>query len=109
RRFSRARGGPARRSPPRARPREDGTEMPIIGSMRRIADTRGAVRVEVLYDTDIEDLWRACTEPERLARWIGEVAGDLRPGGIVRSYWARGWSGPARIDACGPPRYLRLT
>ena len=48
--------------------------MTIIGSMRRIDDTRGAVRVEDLYDTDIEDLWRACTEPERLARWIGEVA-----------------------------------
>ena len=83
--------------------------MTIIGSMRRIDDTRGAVRVEDLYDTDIEDLWRACTEPERLARWIGEVAGDLRPGGIVRSSWTSGWSGPARIDACEPPRHLRLT
>ena len=47
--------------------------MTIIGTMRRLDDTRGAVRVEDVYDTDIEDLWRACTEPERLARWIGET------------------------------------
>ena len=36
------------------------------------------------YDTDINDLWQACTTPERLGRWIAEVSGDSvrahRPG-----------------------------
>jgi len=33
------------------------------------------------FDTDIEDVWSALTDPRRLARWIGEVEGDLRLGG----------------------------
>ena len=43
--------------------------MKIIGSMRRIDEKRGAVRVEDVYDTDIDDLWSAITEPDRLAHW----------------------------------------
>jgi uncharacterized protein YndB with AHSA1/START domain len=50
----------------------------IIGTMRSLDRTRGAVRVEDVYDTDIDDLWEACTNPERLARWIAKVSGDLR-------------------------------
>ena len=46
------------------------TTQQVLGSMRRIDDTRGAVRVEDVYDTDIADLWAAVTEPARLARWI---------------------------------------
>jgi len=40
----------------------------MLGSMRRIDEARGAVRVEDVYDTDIGDLWSAVTEPRRLAR-----------------------------------------
>jgi uncharacterized protein YndB with AHSA1/START domain len=29
-----------------------------------------------IYDTDVDDLWEACTNPERLARWIAKVSGD---------------------------------
>ena len=52
----------------------------ILGSLRS-ADGRGVVRVGDRYDTDIEDLWSALTDPGRLIRWYGQVAGDLRPGG----------------------------
>ncbi|MCW2528081.1 MAG: hypothetical protein JWM76_2941 [Pseudonocardiales bacterium] len=45
----------------------------IIGSMRRIDQNRGAVRVEDVYDTDVEDLWTALTAPDRLGRWIAHV------------------------------------
>ncbi len=51
--------------------------MKTIGTMRALDEQRGAVRVEDIYDTDINDLWDACTKPERLARWIAEVSGDL--------------------------------
>jgi uncharacterized protein YndB with AHSA1/START domain len=81
----------------------------ITGTMRALDDTRGAVRVEDVYDTDIDDLWKACTTPERLARWIAQVTGDLRVGGTVHAVFTSTWSGPARIEVCDGPRHLLLT
>jgi len=81
----------------------------IIGTMRALDDTRGAVRVEDVYDTDIDDLWEACTNPERLARWIAEVSGDLQVGGTVHAVFTSTWTGPATIEACDAPHHLLLT
>lgn len=81
----------------------------ILGSMRRIDEQRGAVRVEDVYDTDIADLWSAVTEPERLARWIANVDGDLRVGGMVQAQFTSSWEGPGRIDVCDAPNHLVLT
>jgi uncharacterized protein YndB with AHSA1/START domain len=81
----------------------------IIGTMRAIDEARGAVRVEDVYDTSIEDLWDACTQPERLARWIAEVSGELEVGGTVQALFTSTWSGAARIDVCEAPRHLLLT
>ena len=83
--------------------------MKITGTMRALDDTRGAVRVEDVYDTDIEDLWQACTTPERLARWIAQVSGDLRVGGTVHAVFTSTWTGPARIEVCDAPHHLLLT
>ena len=83
--------------------------MNIIGTTRTIDQTRGAVRAEDLYDTDIDDLWAACTTPERLARWIATVSGDLRVGGVVDVVFASTWSGRARIDVCEAPHHLLVT
>src|SRR3954462_4856074 len=47
----------------------------------RTADGGGVVRIEDRYDTDIEDLWSALTDAERLARWDGEGGGEPRGGG----------------------------
>lgn len=81
----------------------------IIGTMRRIDDKRGAVRVEDVYATDIGDLWSAITEPDRLARWIARVEGDLRLGGTVQAWFTSSWEGPGRIDVCDAPHHLKLT
>jgi uncharacterized protein YndB with AHSA1/START domain len=81
----------------------------IIGSMRPLDDARGAVRVEDVYDTGIDDLWQACTDPERLARWMAKVSGDLRPGGTIDAVFTSTWSGSGRIEVCEAPRHLRLT
>jgi uncharacterized protein YndB with AHSA1/START domain len=81
----------------------------IIGSMRRIDEKRGAVRVEDVYDTDIADLWSAITEPDRLARWVATVEGDLRIGGLVQAQFTSTWEGPGRIDVCDAPNRLMLT
>ena len=83
--------------------------MNIIGTMRALDETRGAVRVEDIYDTDIEDLWEACTTPERLARWIAEVSGDLRVGGTIHAVFTSTWTGPARVEVCDAPHHLLLT
>jgi uncharacterized protein YndB with AHSA1/START domain len=83
--------------------------MRVIGTMRALDEKRGAVRVDDLYDTDIKDLWEACTTPQRLARWIAEVSGDLREGGTVQAVFTSTWSGPARIDVCDAPHHLLIT
>jgi uncharacterized protein YndB with AHSA1/START domain len=81
----------------------------IIGTMRAIDDSQGAVRVEDVYDTDIEDLWLACTSPERLARWIAEVSGDLSVGATVQAVFTSTWAGAVRIEACDAPHHLLVT
>ena len=81
----------------------------VTGSLRAIDDQRGAVRMEDVFDTDAKDLWDALTDPRRLARWIAEVEGDLRVGGIVQARFTSGWEGPGRIDVCDPPRHLVAT
>ncbi|MDJ0347115.1 SRPBCC family protein [Streptomyces sp. H10-C2] len=79
----------------------------IVGSLRS-ADGKGAVRMEDRYDTDIDDLWSALTDPYRLARWIAEVQGDLRLGGEFQARFTSGWDGPGRVEVCEPPRRLLL-
>jgi uncharacterized protein YndB with AHSA1/START domain len=83
--------------------------MKTTGSMRALDEQRGMIRVEDVYDTDIDDLWDACTDPERLARWIGKVSGDLREGGTIHATFTSTWTGPGRVDVCERPHHLRLT
>jgi uncharacterized protein YndB with AHSA1/START domain len=74
----------------------------ILGSLRS-GDGKGIVRMEDRFATDIDDLWSALTDPPRLARWIGEVEGDLRLGGEFRAhFFASGWEGTGRVEACEP-------
>ena len=62
------------------------------------------------YDTDIDDLWSAITDPVRLARWHGQIEGDLRPNGEFRLYLeGDDIDSTGRIDACEPPRRLVVT
>jgi uncharacterized protein YndB with AHSA1/START domain len=78
----------------------------IVGTLRT-ADGKGVVRMEDRFDTDIDDLWSALTEPGRLARWLGEFEGDLRLGGQFRArFFASGWEGTGRVEVCEPPRHL---
>jgi uncharacterized protein YndB with AHSA1/START domain len=84
------------------------TQTQIVGTLRAV-DGKGAVRMEDVYATDIDDLWSALTEPERLARWIGDVQGELRLGGVIHARFTSSWEGPGRIDACDRPHRLLLT
>ena len=83
--------------------------MNILGRLA-LADGKGLVRLEDRYDTDIDDLWSALTDPARLARWYGKVEGDLRPGGTFTVYLeSADLEGICRVDACEPPQRLRYT
>src|SRR5260221_10820256 len=78
----------------------------ILGSLRS-ADGTGVVRIEDRYDTDIDDLWSALTDPGRLAGWYGQVEGDLRPGGEFRLYIeSADLESTGRVEASEPPRRL---
>ncbi len=57
------------------------------------------------YDASIEDVWDACTDPERLSRWFMKPTGDLRVGG---TYQLEGNAG-GEILRCEPPRALTVT
>ena len=84
-------------------------ETRALGSLGS-AEGKGIVRMHDRLQADIDDVWSALTDPSRLARWYGEVEGDLRLGGEFRvRVLASGWEGTGRVEACEPPRRLVVT
>lgn len=43
-----------------------------------------AVSLTRTYDADVDDVWDALTNPERLPRWFSPVTGDFRVGGAYQ-------------------------
>jgi uncharacterized protein YndB with AHSA1/START domain len=73
---------------------------------RRIG--RGEARVAVFrrtYDAPIEDVWDACTNPDRLRRWYVPITGDLRVGGTFQ----QSPMGSGVIVHCDAPNLLKLS
>jgi uncharacterized protein YndB with AHSA1/START domain len=68
------------------------------------ADTR-VVRASRELDTEVEDLWEAVTDPDRLPRWFLPVTGDLRVGG---RFQIEGNAGGEVLE-CDPPVHLAVT
>lgn len=58
-----------------------------------------------IYATDVDDLWDALTNAERIPRWFSPVTGDLRIGG---RYQIEGNAG-GTITRCDRPEALELT
>ena len=80
----------------------------ILGRLAQ-AEGNGMVRIEDRFDTDIDDLWSALTDPARLARWYGDVEGDLHVGGVYTArLFATGWEGTGRVAECDPPRRFKV-
>ena len=80
----------------------------ILGSLHSV-DGQGAVRMEDRFDTSVEDVWGALTDPDRLARWFGEVEGELSQGGEFRLRIALSGERTGRVQACAPPQLLGVT
>jgi uncharacterized protein YndB with AHSA1/START domain len=76
--------------------------------LRRREIPAGEARVAVFtrtYPTTVEDLWDACTDPERLRRWYVPVTGDLRLGGRFEQVNM----GSGTIVECDAPHLLKLS
>ncbi|WP_034647932.1 SRPBCC domain-containing protein [Cellulomonas sp. HZM] len=71
-------------------------------------DGRGVVRVEDTFATDVDDLWSAIADVDRLRRWLVDVEGDLRLGGAVSVRFTSGWEGTGVVQECDPPHRLRV-
>ena len=83
-----------------------------VNAVRRVVGSRvleaGAARTVVIsqtYDADLDDVWDACTSPERIARWFLPVSGELRLGG---RYQLEGNAG-GTVRECDPPNGFAAT
>lgn len=82
----------------------------VIEGTLHTVDGRGLVRIKSRYKTDINDLWEALTDHQRLARWYGRVEGDLRVGGEFTAFvHGSHWEGRGRVNVCNPPQQLQVT
>jgi uncharacterized protein YndB with AHSA1/START domain len=80
-----------------------------IGAVTRQVSPGGletrTVTLTQTYASDVDDLWDACTNAERIPRWFLPVHGDLRLGG---RYQLEGNAG-GTIEECEPPTRFRAT
>jgi uncharacterized protein YndB with AHSA1/START domain len=73
---------------------------------RAVASGEGrSLLLRRVYDTSVADMWSACTDPERISRWLGPVEGDLRLGG---TYQLKDNAG-GEILRCEEPHLLKVT
>lgn len=76
-----------------------------VGSGEFRAGEARMVTIGRRYDAPIEDVWDACTNPERIPRWFLPVSGELHEGG---RYQVQGNAGGV-IERCEPPRGFAAT
>lgn len=66
-----------------------------------------AITISQTYDADINDVWDACTNPDRIPRWFLPISGDLRLR-LHGRYQLQGNAG-GTIQRCDPPRGFAAT
>jgi uncharacterized protein YndB with AHSA1/START domain len=80
----------------------------LLGTLHSV-DGDGLVRMENHVDTEIDDLWGALTDPDRLVHWFGEVKGEFHQGGEFLVRIALTGERTGQVQACEPPQHLRVT
>ncbi|TDC52037.1 SRPBCC family protein [Jiangella ureilytica] len=76
-----------------------------VGSRTIEAGEARTVVVSQTYPAATEDLWDACTNPERIPRWFSPVTGELKLGG---RYQVEGNAG-GTVERCDPPKSFAAT
>lgn len=79
----------------------------LLGSLH-VVDGEGVVRMEESLDVRIENLWRALTDPDRLADWYGRVEGRLSEGSHFRVHITLAGERTGRVEEYEPPHHLVL-
>ena len=63
------------------------------------------------FAAPLADVWAACTQPQRMQRWIGTWTGDPASGEVTFRMTAEGDDVPEEVylvEACEPPRRFML-
>jgi uncharacterized protein YndB with AHSA1/START domain len=76
-----------------------------VGSRTLEAGAAHTTTISQVYDATVDDVWDACTNPERIPRWFLPVSGELRLGG---RYQLEGNAG-GTIETCDPPHGFTAT
>jgi uncharacterized protein YndB with AHSA1/START domain len=76
-----------------------------LGVREMPAGQARVLTVAQTYPSPVEDVWDACTNPERIARWFLPVSGDLKLGG---HYQLQGNAG-GTVEACDAPNSFAAT
>jgi len=96
---------------PRARVKGTGSVIDIVEHInaihRQVSQTGEEVRVVLQrsYTAEVEDVWDALTDPERIRRWFLPISGELKVGG---SFQLEGNAG-GEILECEPPDRFKVT
>jgi len=77
----------------------------MVGKRTLAAGTARTVTLSRIYDSRIGDVWKACTELDRIQRWFLPISGDLRVGG---RFQIEG-NASGTVEACDPPRSFTST
>lgn len=80
------------------------TRRAVAAGERAGADVR-TMTIERTYDAPVDDVWSACTDPERIPRWFLPVTGELQVGG---RYQLEGNAG-GTVLSCDPPHRFEAT
>ena len=75
----------------------------LFGEITRVG-SGFTLEFERVLDTDVEDLWSAVTDRDRLGRWMAPYTGDLALGGTWKALGADGevWC-TGTVTECEPP------
>jgi uncharacterized protein YndB with AHSA1/START domain len=76
-----------------------------IDAVKRALGGRHTLSLSRTYDATVQDVWDACTNPERIPRWFLPVSGDLRLGG---RFQLEG-NASGTIETCDPPHAFTAT
>ncbi|MFF4624258.1 SRPBCC family protein [Nonomuraea jabiensis] len=76
-----------------------------IGNQPVAAGAGRSLLLRRTYDAPIEDVWSACTDPDRIGRWLTPIDGDLRIGGTFQLKDNAG----GEILRCEKPHLIKVT
>ncbi|KAB2350893.1 SRPBCC family protein [Actinomadura rudentiformis] len=76
-----------------------------VGSRVLEAGEARTITISQSYDAELDDVWDACTNAERIPRWFMPVSGDLRLGGRFQLEGNAGGT----VERCDPPKSFAAT